>query len=266
MHPTLREARGTLVPDLAGPHGPLPPLLLALTLVTGLVDAFSYLVLGRVFVANMTGNVVFMGFSLAGASGFSVTASVLSLAAFAVGALLGGRLAHAVPGHRGRLLLAVTAAQTALVAAAWVLAALAELPARGGARAALIVLLALAMGGQNAVVRRLAVPDLTTTVLTMTITGMASDGRLMRRLGRQGGQQAAVGGRDVPRRAGRGGADRPRGPRAAAARGRGGAGRRGGRAVHAAAFDPQVGGVAGPPQKPPADLPRGVHPGGSRSS
>lgn len=178
MHPTLREARGTLVPDLAGPHGPLPPLLLVLTLVTGLVDAFSYLVLGRVFVANMTGNVVFLGFSLAGASGFSVTASVLALAAFAVGALLGGRLGHAVPGHRGRLLLAVTAAQTVLVVVAWVLAAVAELPARGGWRAALIVLLGLAMGGQNAVVRRLAVPDLATTVLTGTITGMAADGRL----------------------------------------------------------------------------------------
>jgi uncharacterized membrane protein YoaK (UPF0700 family) len=189
VHPVLREARGTLVPDPAGPHGPLPPLLLALTLVTGLVDAFSYLVLGHVFVANMTGNVVFLGFSLAGASGFSVTASVVSLAAFAVGALLGGRLAHTMPGHRGRLLLAVTAAQTALVAAAWALAAASELPAHGGTRAALIVLLGLAMGGQNAVVRRLAVPDLTTTVLTMTITGMASDGRLA------GGSDAKVGSR-----------------------------------------------------------------------
>jgi len=37
--------------------------LLALTAVTGLVDAVSYLRLGRVFVANMTGNVVFLGSS-----------------------------------------------------------------------------------------------------------------------------------------------------------------------------------------------------------
>lgn len=189
MHRALREARDTLIPDPGGPHGPLPPLLLALTLVTGLVDAFSYLALGRVFVANMTGNVVFLGFSLAGASGFSVAASLVSLAAFTVGAALGGRLAHGMPGHRGRLLLAVTAAQTALVVAAWVLAATTGLPARGGRRAALIVLLGLAMGGQNAVVRKLAVPDLTTTVLTMTITGMASDGRL------GGGSDAKAGGR-----------------------------------------------------------------------
>lgn len=50
-------------------HGPLPPLLLALTAVTGLVDAVSILRLGRVFVANMTGNVVFTGFALTGARG-----------------------------------------------------------------------------------------------------------------------------------------------------------------------------------------------------
>ncbi len=47
-------------------HGPLPVLLLALTVATGLVDAVSYLVLGHVFVANMTGNVVFSGFALSG--------------------------------------------------------------------------------------------------------------------------------------------------------------------------------------------------------
>ena len=48
------------------PHGLLPALLVCLTVVTGLVDAFSYLSLGLVFVANMTGNVVFLGFALAG--------------------------------------------------------------------------------------------------------------------------------------------------------------------------------------------------------
>jgi uncharacterized membrane protein YoaK (UPF0700 family) len=39
----------------------------------------------------------------------------------------------------------------------------------------LIVLLGISMGNQNATARRLAVPDLTTTVLTLTITGMAAD-------------------------------------------------------------------------------------------
>ena len=178
VHTMLREARDTLVPDLSGPKGPLPPLLLVLTVVTGLVDAFSYLALGRVFVANMTGNVVFLAFSVAGAGGFSVTASVLALVTFALGALAGGWLVRLMPGQIGRLLLAVTAAQAALVVAACAVGAAVDLPAAGGARWVLVALLGLAMGGQNAVARRLAVPDLTTTVLTLTVTGMAADSRL----------------------------------------------------------------------------------------
>ena len=60
----LSEVRQTIFPPRDGPHGLLPPLLLGMTVVTGLVDAFSYLTLGHVFVANMTGNVVFLAFGL----------------------------------------------------------------------------------------------------------------------------------------------------------------------------------------------------------
>jgi uncharacterized membrane protein YoaK (UPF0700 family) len=67
------------------------------------VDAFSYLVLGHVFVANMTGNVVLLGFALAGAPGFSITASLAAIAAFAAGALIGGRLSARHRDHRARL-------------------------------------------------------------------------------------------------------------------------------------------------------------------
>src|SRR5881409_1815461 len=98
------EVRQTLVPRGEVKHGPLPPLLVGMTLVTGLVDAFSYLVLGHVFVANMTGNVVFLGFALAGAAGFSVSASLSALGAFCLGALAGGRLGTYLHAHRGRLL------------------------------------------------------------------------------------------------------------------------------------------------------------------
>ena len=62
----LTDAWQTLVPPAGDRHGPLSPLLLVLTVVTGLVDAFSYLVLGHVFVANMTGNVVFLAFAWPG--------------------------------------------------------------------------------------------------------------------------------------------------------------------------------------------------------
>jgi uncharacterized membrane protein YoaK (UPF0700 family) len=83
-------------------------LLLVLTFVTGLVDALSYLNLGRVFVANMTGNVVFLGFAVAGAQGFSIVASVVAIAAFLVGALAGGKLGAIAGAHRGRHLALAT--------------------------------------------------------------------------------------------------------------------------------------------------------------
>ncbi|MER6302371.1 YoaK family protein [Kitasatospora sp. NPDC001539] len=162
-------------------HGPLVPMLLVLTLVTGVVDAVSYLELGHVFVANMTGNVVFLGFALAGAANLSATASLAALAAFLLGALAGGHLSRRLPGHRGRLLTAALAVQVLLVAVSTVLAAVVG-HGSSSARYTLIGLLALAMGGQNAVVRSLKVPDLTTTVLTMTITALAADLTGSRRL------------------------------------------------------------------------------------
>jgi len=156
-------------------EGPLPALLLLLTFVTGLVDAISYLKLGHVFVANMTGNVVFLGFAIAGATEFSAPASLAALTAFLVGALAGGRLGSTMGQHRGRYLAIVMLVKIVLVAAALVVATIVANPDSQLLQYALIILLALAMGVQNAAARRLAVPDLTTTVLTLTLTGLAAD-------------------------------------------------------------------------------------------
>ncbi|MGY5032956.1 YoaK family protein [Streptomyces sp. 900116325] len=175
MQKLLADAAHTLVPPREDRHGPLPPLLLILTVVTGLIDAVSYLALGRVFVANMTGNVVFLGFALAGASGLSVTASLVSMASFLLGALAGGRFGIRFAVHRGRLLSTTTAVQAVLVAAAMIAVMVADGEVASPVRYTLIVLLGLAMGLQNAVARRLGVPDLTTTVLTLTLTGLAAD-------------------------------------------------------------------------------------------
>jgi uncharacterized membrane protein YoaK (UPF0700 family) len=174
----LTDAWRTMVPADDDPHGPLPPLLLALSVVTGLVDAFSYLSLGHVFVANMTGNVIFLGFALAGVPGFDAAASLVALAAFALGALAGGRLSAKLGAHRGRLLAVAGIAEACLVAVSAGIAATAGDPASGVARYTTIALLGIALGTQNAAVRKLAVPDLTTTVLTLTITGIFADGRL----------------------------------------------------------------------------------------
>jgi uncharacterized membrane protein YoaK (UPF0700 family) len=149
--------------------------MLVLTVLTGVVDAVSILSLGRVFVANMTGNVVFVGFAIAGASGFSLSASLSALAGFLVGAAVGGAVVERLGAHRGRLLTLVAAGELVLVLTALGTAASAGSDLGEASRIAIAALLALAMGTQNATVRDLRVFDLTTTVLTMTLTGIAAD-------------------------------------------------------------------------------------------
>lgn len=187
----LRDVATTLRPVPGDRHGPLVPLLVALTFLTGLVDAVSYLKLGHVFVANMTGNVVFLGFALAGASGLSAISSLLALGAFVLGALCGGWIGsrHA---HRGRLLRAANVVQATLIAAALAIALLAREPPPEGVRYALTVVLALAMGVQNAAVQRLGVPELTTTVLTRTLTGLVSEASFLGGAGSKAGRRGTA--------------------------------------------------------------------------
>jgi uncharacterized membrane protein YoaK (UPF0700 family) len=169
----MERAGRSLVADPR--HGPLPLALLALTVVTGMVDAVSILSLGRVFVANMTGNVVFIGFAVARAPGFSLSASLVALLGFLIGAAAGGGAARRLGADRAVLLAAGAATELALLAAAALAAAFAGEPFGSAIGNGLAGLCALAMGVQNAVARHLAVPDLTTTVLTMTLTGLAAD-------------------------------------------------------------------------------------------
>ncbi|HEY4439387.1 MAG TPA: YoaK family protein [Candidatus Elarobacter sp.] len=168
--------------------GPLPPLLIAFTVVTGIVDAVSFLGLGHVFVANMTGNIIFLGLAAAGVPGVSAATSLVSIAAFLVAGIAGGRLVRARH-HRGRLLADCAAAELVLLVAGVAVAASSDAEP---AHLALIVLLALAMGLQNAVARALAVPDLITTVLTMTLTGLAADSRLGGGAGANNGRRLAA--------------------------------------------------------------------------
>jgi uncharacterized membrane protein YoaK (UPF0700 family) len=180
----------------SGPgYGPLTELLLILTLITGLVDAVSILALGRVFVANMTGNIVFAGFAITGAPGFSLSASLFALAGFLAGAAVGGAMTTRAGHDRALHLRAATVTELALVAAALVIAAVSGdaavshgtlditsgPPFSAGVADALAFLLAVAMGIQNSMARKLAIPDLTTTVLTMTLTGIGADIRAGRR-------------------------------------------------------------------------------------
>lgn len=151
--------------------GHLLAALALLTFATGLVDAASVLGLGHVFTANMTGNVVFLGFSLAGAGRVTTLDCLVALAAFLLGAMVGGRLAVAGVSFKVALLVE-SALLLAAAAIAWLLGDVqtSHVPE--------IALLASGMGVQNASVRKLGVLDMTTTVLTLTLTGIAADSSL----------------------------------------------------------------------------------------
>ncbi len=161
----------------AAPVG-LQAVLVCLTMATGLVDAACYLGMGHVLVANMTGNVVFLGFAIAGAKGFSIASFLVAIGSFLVGSAGGGRLGARMADNRRRWLVTASATQTVLAAAAAIATAAGALGPTGTARFAVIALLGAGMGLQNATVRRLSIPDLTTTVLTMTLTGLAADSSL----------------------------------------------------------------------------------------
>jgi uncharacterized membrane protein YoaK (UPF0700 family) len=160
-----------------------------MTLVTGLVDAFSFLVLGHVFVANMTGNVVFLAFALAGASGFSILASLVALGSFVLGSFGGGFLGSRLGQQRGYLLSVAATIQTLFLGISILLAVLSTNPVPAGYSYGLIIVLGIAMGLQNSTARKLAVPDLTTTVLTLTIVGIAADSHLVGESGSKAGRR-----------------------------------------------------------------------------
>ena len=157
---------------------PLARALLVLTFSTGLIDAVSYLGLGRVFTANMTGNIVLLGFGIAGSAGLPVLAPLVSLAAFLTGSALGGTLASTTGDRHAQHVARTLAIEIGLILTAAITAAATAVRPNTLTGNAVIALLALAMGVRNATARRLAVPDLTTTVLTMTLTGLAADSRI----------------------------------------------------------------------------------------
>jgi uncharacterized membrane protein YoaK (UPF0700 family) len=165
----------TLKSGVASMRHPLSRALLVLTVATGLIDAVSYLGLGHVFTANMTGNVVLLAFGIAGASGLPVLAPVVSLLAFLLGATAGGLLVTRMSHRHPSRMAAMLGIEVSLIAVAAVLAAATTIHPGTVSTFLIIAMLALAMGIRNANARRLAVPDLLTTVLTMTVTGLAAE-------------------------------------------------------------------------------------------
>jgi len=147
-------------------------LMLALTFSTGVVDAVGYLGMGRVFTGNMTGNVVILGMALTGADGLSVVGPALALLGFLAGAALGGRVLRragtAWTGHTTVLFGSVAAAVLGV-------AAMVQISHSHPAMVTGTTLVATAMGVQAATARFIAVKDVTTVVVTSTLTGLAAD-------------------------------------------------------------------------------------------
>ena len=166
-------------------------LMLALTFTTGIVDAVGYLGLDRVFTGNMTGNVVILGMGLIGGTGLPVAGPVIALAAFMCGAAAGGRVLRGdlhgwTPRHTG---LFGCVALVLLLAA--VTAVLLDSPGHV-AQYAITAALAVAMGCQAATARHIAVNDVSTVVVTSTLTGLASDSVLGRGEGQPWKRRAAA--------------------------------------------------------------------------
>ena len=154
--------------------------LLTLTFVSGLIDAASFIAMGHVFTANMTGNVVFLAFAFAGVPGLSVVRSTVALAAALLGGVLAGHLDTRLTWKNRPIWLSIACVlEGLLVAAATAVAWFGRDRLQSETTlCAIISLTGIAMGLRNGTVRRLGVPDLTTTVLTLTVAGLAFDSSL----------------------------------------------------------------------------------------
>ena len=171
--PAVRRQRTRQPPLAAGVY--------CITAVCGLLDAASFLGLGLIFVETMTGNILLLSFSLGVRGthgrfasifpGGTIVPYLAALAAFGVGAVIGGRLVRAgEPGRRAGF-----AIDGSLIGVA-VLVILFTHPGPANIdRYPVIMILAFAMGIQNTLLRRWGIRDLATNLLTFTYVGLWAD-------------------------------------------------------------------------------------------
>jgi uncharacterized membrane protein YoaK (UPF0700 family) len=152
--------------------------LLLLTFATGVVDAISVLVLGHVFVANMTGNTIFLGFWFVPRAGVDLTAAIIAFVAFLGGTVIGGRMTRHLRGHARRRITTSLGMEIAVLLALSILTGTGVLSYQTNAKLVLIAGLAVTFGVQNATARQFGIQELSTTVLTSTVVGIGVDSRL----------------------------------------------------------------------------------------
>jgi len=152
-------------------------LLVGLTFSSGAIDAISFLALGKVFTAFMTGNVVFLGLRVAGADGPDIWRTAIALAAFAVGVLVATRIVARSEGShvwppRVSVALGATMLLQVVFLAIWITTS--GRPGTGSGDA-LTGLMALALGLQSGAVMTLAVQGVFTTAATATVMFLMRD-------------------------------------------------------------------------------------------
>ncbi|MDX3639373.1 YoaK family protein [Streptomyces sp. MB09-02B] len=178
----------------------LTSVMVALTLTTGMIEAVSFLVLGPVFTAVQTGNLLFLSFALTGAVDLSPTASVVSFAGFVAGAVLGSRFESTVDAHGHRWFGPALIVEALLLGLGGLVAWRTGLTTPGSPaddpHYAVIALVAVAMGMRNITTLRARVADLPTTVSTRALTallGGLTDPRIGAGSGKEGRRLASVG-------------------------------------------------------------------------
>ncbi|OBF28415.1 hypothetical protein A5724_28905 [Mycobacterium sp. ACS1612] len=152
--------------------------LLLLTFATGMVDAVSVLMLGHVFVANMTGNIIFLGFWFAPHTVVDMTAVLVGFGSFVAGAIVGGRFSRHLDGNVRRWLTAALGFEVVMLATLSILSGTGVLDYHDNTKLYLIAGMALTFGIQAATARQFGVQELSTTVLTTTIVGIGFDSRV----------------------------------------------------------------------------------------
>jgi uncharacterized membrane protein YoaK (UPF0700 family) len=152
--------------------------LLLLTFATGLADAISILVLGHVFVANMTGNVIFLGFWLAPKANIDLTAVAVALPTFVCTTIFSGRLSRHFGERTRRWITTVLATEIVLLVVLSILAGTGVLRYHDNTKLVMIAVLAVTFGLQHSSARQFGIQELSTTVLTSTIVSLGLDSRL----------------------------------------------------------------------------------------
>ncbi|OBF56598.1 hypothetical protein A5756_10990 [Mycobacterium sp. 852002-53434_SCH5985345] len=152
--------------------------LLLLTFATGLADSISILVLGHVFVANMTGNVIFLGFWLAPRTSIDLTAVVVALPTFVCTTILSGRISRLFADRTRQWITTVLSMEITLLLVLAILAGTGILRYHDNTKLIMIGILAVTFGLQHSSARQFGIQELSTTVLTSTIVSLGLDSRL----------------------------------------------------------------------------------------